>query len=62
MNSDEDKDGVILREDEVPGASLKGRDVGSLKIPQLKRWLLCRRESTEGLKADLVARYVFHQS
>ena len=62
MNSDEDKDGVILHEDEVPGASLKGRDVGSLKIPQLKRWLLCRRASTKGLKADLVARYVFHQS
>ena len=62
MNSDEDKDSVILREDEVPGASLKGRDVGSLKIPQLKRWLLCRRASTKGLKADLVARYAFHQS
>ena len=62
MNSDEDKDGVILHEDEVPSASLKGRDVGTLKIPQLKRWLLCRRASTKGLKADLVARYVFHQS
>ena len=62
MNSDKDKDSVILHEDEVPGASLKGRDVGSLKIPQLKRWLLCRRASTKGLKADLVARYVFYQS
>ena len=46
MNSD--KDSVILYEDEVPGASLKGCDVGSLKIPQLKRWVLCRRASTKG--------------
>ena len=57
MNSDEAD--LILHEDEVPGASLKGRDVGSLKIPELKRWLQCRRASTKGLKADLVARY-FH--
>ena len=34
MNSDKDKDGDSLHKDEVPGASLKGRDVGSLKIPQ----------------------------
>ena len=57
MNSDADN--VTLREDEVPGASLRGRDVGSLKIPELKRWLECRRAPTKGLKADLVARYVF---
>ena len=31
----------------------------SLKIPELKHWLQCRRAFTKGLKADLVARYVF---
>ena len=46
-----------MHEDEVPGASLRGRDVGSLKITELKRWLQCRRTSTKGLNADLVARY-----
>ena len=55
MNSGDDN--IVLHEDEVPGASLRGRDVGSLKIPELKRWLQCRRASTKGLKADLVARY-----
>ena len=37
MNSDADN--VTLCEDEVAGASLRGRDVGSLKIPELKHWL-----------------------
>ena len=37
-----DADNITLREDEVPGASLRGRDVTSLKIPELKRWLQCR--------------------
>ena len=57
MNSDADN--ITLCEDEVPGASLRGGDVSSLKIPELKRWLQCRRASTKGLKANLVARYVF---
>ena len=30
-------DNIVLHEDEVPGASLRGRDVGSLKIPELKQ-------------------------
>ena len=46
-----------LRED-VPGASLGGRTPNSLKIPELKQWLLCRNASTRGKKADLVLRYV----
>ena len=33
MNSGDDD--IVLHEDEVPGASLRGRDVGSLKIPEL---------------------------
>ena len=54
-----DNNDITFYEDKVPGASLRGRDVGSLKIPELKRWLQCRRASTKGLKADLVERYVF---
>ena len=44
--------------DDVPGASLGGRNRETLKIPELKQWLLCRGASTKGKKADLVARYV----
>ena len=58
MNSDDDN-GVTLCEDKVPSISLRGLDVGTLKIPELKHWLQCRRTSTKGLKADLVTRYVF---
>ena len=41
----------FLNEEQVPGASLRGRDVTTLKVPELKRWLQCRRASTKGLKA-----------
>lgn len=47
----------VLNENNIPGASLCGRDPRSLKIPELKRWLLCRNASTKGKKADLVLRY-----
>ena len=45
-----------LLEKDIPGASLDGRDPGSLKVPELKRWLVCRSASTRGNKADLVHR------
>ena len=45
-----------LRENVIPGASLGDRDPNSLKIPELKRWLICRNASTKGKKADLVLR------
>ena len=59
MDSDvEDEESVVcLREEDVPGASLGGREVASLKVPELRRWLQCRRASVKGKKADLVARY-----
>jgi len=47
---------VCLREEDVSGASLGGREVAALKVPELKRWLQCRRASVKGKKADLVAR------
>ena len=48
-----------LSEQDVPGASLCGRDAKNLKIPELKQWLKCRGASVRGKKADLVARWVF---
>jgi len=52
----EDATNEFLDELDVPGASLNGRKPSSLKIPELKRWLQCRRAPTKGKKADLVAR------
>ena len=47
---------AFLNESNIPGASLGGRDPSSLKIAELKQWLLCRNASTKGKKADLVLR------
>ena len=41
---------------DVPGASLNGREPSALKIPELKRWLLCRGASVNGKKVDLILR------
>ena len=54
---EDDDDSCFLNEEQVPGASLRGRDLATLKVPELKRWLQCRRASTKGFKSDLVARY-----
>ena len=40
----------FLAEDDVPGASLQERNPELLKVPELKRWLQCRRASTKGRK------------
>ena len=53
-------DEEFLSEMDVPGASLNGKEVSSLKIPELKRWLQCRRAPTMGKKADLVARLIIN--
>ena len=45
-----------IEEKDIPGASLRGRDQNSLKIPKLKRWLMCRNAFTKGKKAELVLR------
>ena len=45
-----------LREKDIPGASLRGRDPGLLTVPELKRWLACRGASRRGKKAELVLR------
>ena len=45
-----------LRKEDVPSASLAGRDPKTLKVVELQRWLQCRGASTKGKKADLVLR------
>ena len=46
----------VLTEDNIPGASLSGRNPCSLIIPELKRLLQCHNASLRGKKAELVAR------
>ena len=43
-------DSVILNEDDIPGASLAGRNPSSLKNEELRFWLQCRGDSLKGLK------------
>ena len=45
-----------LKEEDIPGASLNGRDP---EVQELKQWLQCRGASVRGKKADLVQRLVF---
>ena len=42
-------DSVILTEDDIPGASLAGRNPSSLKNEELRFWLRCREDSLKGL-------------
>ena len=46
---------TILTEDDVPGASLKGRKAEQLKN-ELKRWLKCRGVSVSGPRMQLLQR------
>ena len=48
--------GRVLREEDIPGASLGGCDANTLTIPALKPWLQCRAAPTKGKKAELVER------
>jgi len=48
----------VLTEDDVPGASLDGKQPQQLNITQLKRWLACRGAPTSGKKPQLIQRYV----
>ena len=43
-----------LHEEDVPGASLAGRNPKTLKVVELQHWLQCRGTSTKGKKADLL--------
>ena len=47
-----------LTEEDIPGASLAGREPQTLKCEELRFWLKCRGDSLKGLKtkAALVKR------
>ena len=45
-----------LVEDDVPGASLKGRSPDDLSVPELKSWLACCEARRHGKKPELVER------
>ncbi len=49
-------DTIVLKEENIPGASLKGRDPSQLHVVELKRWLKCRGAIVSGKKQDLVKR------
>ena len=44
---------LVLREEDVPGASLNGYEP-SQHVVELKRWLKCRTPTIVGKKQDLV--------
>jgi len=48
----------LLSENDIPGASLDGKQPGELNLTQLKRWLACRGAPTNGKKPKLVERLV----
>ena len=52
---------TILTENDIPGASLNGRNPSSLKNEELKFWLRCRGDSLKGLKtkACFVKRWAY---
>lgn len=55
MEKKSDEEGILVESD-VPGASFNGKKAEEVTVPQLKRWLQCRKASTKGKKSDLVAR------
>ena len=47
---------LCLREEDVPGASLNGRELSQLLVVELKCWLKCRAATAVGKKLELVKR------
>ena len=56
-NTDEGELVLMLQEDDIPGASLNGKDPSELNVVQLKRWLACRGAPLSGKKPELIDRY-----
>jgi len=46
----------LLRESDIPGASLNGKQPVELNIQQLKRWLACRGAPTTGNEPEFIER------
>ena len=48
---------ITLSEDDINGASLRGKTPSQLTIPELKRWFSCRKGAKlSGTKRSLVER------
>jgi len=47
----------VLTEDDIPGASLNGKQPKQLNLTQIKRWLACRRAPTSGKRPQLIERF-----
>lgn len=47
---------LLLRESDIPGASLNGKAPSELNVVQLKRWLACCGAPTTGRKPELIER------
>ena len=50
---------VFLKEEDVPGSSLAGRNPAQLKNEELRFWVKCRNDPAKGLrtKAQLVKQH-----
>lgn len=59
-NEDIDDDILLLTENDIPGASLDGKDPTVLNVTQLKRWLVCRGAPVNGKKPELIKRLVYY--
>jgi len=44
----------LLNEEDIPGASLDGKNPCELNVTQLRRWLMCRGAPVGGKKPELV--------
>ena len=52
----ETADFELLSKEDIPGASLNGKNLGELNVLQLRRWLACRGAPTGGKKPELIER------
>ena len=47
---------LLLKESDIPGASLNGKRPTELNVVQLKRWLVCHGAPSTGRKPELIKR------
>ena len=49
---------LMLDENDIPGASLIGREPNELTVVKTKRWLACCGAPLSGKKPELIDRYI----
>ena len=47
---------LLLRESDIPGASLNGKTPAEMNVVQLKRWFACHGAPTTKRKPELIER------